>query len=844
MAYPFGCIQRLALIVLLCVVSVLTSEAQEQAPSLSLEDVEEARRLILSDQVDLKSRVDLAKRLSILFEQIGRPETARKLTLDFIASANDQFRSTSTPPSGAGDWGQIAETIHAGKYNTAAKAIAARLEKSSSTSSNPTAIVLALKSDDMLTAYQLFYEELATGVRSAYSDYFLSILAAREKRVSEAAQLMKQAEGRLSPERLNQWVAMDRAKLATVMKDYEVAETLLKALLKEAPDDPHIMYLYLLFDFARGQKDQAGRRLLQLVPKLKPDPYLLAQAATLAVRLNELDTAAAILETHEPNIESNRDFYEAFALVKKAQGKPSEADDYVKKANQMKETRVAVEARGEQERLLSQALASARKSSGPSTAEMDGVTPVSKAYLYLLENKPKMAEAALLQRIQSGDAEPTEYSILQTIQRRSNKLGGAITTLQQLKKAHPTFQPYVVLSLLADYCVRANDPKQAQTYYQELVKMFPESNQAKAAKQWLDNNQLAPSVTMPIKPSTILTRYPNYGAPFALSEIINYWDESTTFSKVSTALGVSADRSIQFHQLVPIILNGSSLEIHPVAPTFEALSAILNAGVPVILCYSDLFGSQLIESVLLLVGFDSSQRVVYAEGVRGDDPHVLTEAELASGIGLALHPGTVNMPDNETAQTALALGADQVRLNLDAIMLEREEIESSDSFTNKMKSVAKESGVEHVPLQIAYARWLVRRGQPQETIEYLDAIKANCNSIGEYHFLRTHYYYSQKDYANAHINIQSALDLQPQHPRWSLALARVLYTQDKIDNAIETCEEICRQHPEDLTAAVYLLSLYEKTGNTEKLQQETQRVKEALSIDDLPLGGPAEPKPE
>ena len=830
-----GVFQRLMLICLLLTFGLHVGIAQESAATLSLEDVEEARRLILSNQVDFKARVDLATRLSILFEQIGRPETARKLTLEFISSANSQLQSAAATTPATGNWAAIAETVHAGKYLTAAKALQDELNKNPSAPVNPAAMIIALKSDDMLTAYQLFYAELSTGVRSAYADYLLSILAAREKRVTEASQMMKQAEGRLSPDRLNHWVAMDRAKLATVMNEFDEAERLLNALIQKAPNDPHTLYLFLLLDFARGQKDQAGRRLAQLVPKLQPDPYLLAQAATLAVRLNETDAAARMLETHEAKVEANRDFYEAFALVKKAQGKTSESDVYFAKANQLKETRVAVETRGEQERLLSQALASARQSSGPSSAEMDGVTPVSKAYLYLLENNPGAAVAALQKRIETQKAEPTEYIILQTLQRRTEKLSEAKTTLARLKKAYPEFQPYYVLAHLADYAARTNDAKNAKAYYQELIKAFPKSNQAIAAVDWLKNNQLNANATIPIKVSPLLTRYHQYGAAFVLSEIINYWDETTTFAKVSSAIGVSAQRGIQFHELIPVILNGANFEINPVAPTFDAISAIITNRVPVVLCYGEMFGEQTLESLFLLVGADPVRRVVYAEGVRGDDPHVLTEPELLSGIALALHPGTVNMPEDETTKNALTLGADQVRLNLDAIMLARKEIESSEAFTQRMASSASQTGGEFIPMQMAYARWMARRGQKDETKKYLEDIRKNCNSIGEYHFLNAQYNFSQKDYALALNDIQTARGLQPQHPRWTLALARILYTQDKVKEAIQTCEEICIQHPENLTTAAYLLSLYKRTGNTEKLQQETQRLKDALNVETLPI---------
>ncbi|MDP8245489.1 MAG: tetratricopeptide repeat protein [Candidatus Hinthialibacter antarcticus] len=841
MTFP-GVLQRLIVICFFLTISVLASIAQEDAASLSLEDVEEARRLILSNQVDFKARVDLAKRLSILFEQIGRPETARRLTLEFISSANAQFQSNTAPAASSSEWAKIAETIHTGKYLTAVKTLQAELKKNASVPANPAAMVLALKSDDMLTAYHLLYGELSSGVRSAYADYFLSILAAREKRVTEASQLMQQAEGKLAPDRLNQWVAMDRAKLATVLNEFDEAERLLKSLIKESPNDPHVLYLYLLLDFARGQKDQAGRRLTQLIPKLQADPYLLAQAATLAVRLNETDAAARMLETHEANIEANRDFYEAFALVKKAQGKASESDAYLAKANQLKETRVAVETRGEQERLLGQALASARQSSGPSSAEMEGITPVSKAYLYLLENNPSAAESALQERIQSKQAEPTEYIILQTVQRRMEKLSEAKATLARLQKAYPEFQPYYVLTHLADYAIRTNDAKTAKSSYQELIKKFPKSNQAVAAAGWLKKNQLNSSAIIPIKTSPLLTRYPQYGAAFALSEIINYWDESTTFAKVSSAIGVSAQRGIQFHELIPVILNGAKFEINPVAPTFDAIASILSSRVPVMYCLGEMFGNQQLESVLLLVGFDPVRRVVYAEGIRGDDPHVLTENELSTGIALALHPGTVKMPQDDKIESALTLGADQVRLNLDAIKLMRMEIETSEPFNQQMASVASQTGPEYVPMQMAYARWLVRPGQEKAPQTYLKQIQNNCAQIGEYHFLRAHYHFSQKNYAQALKSIQTAISLQPQHPRWTLALARILYTQGQVDEAIQTCEEVCKQHPENLTAAAYLLSLYKRTGNTEKLQQEAQRLKDALNVETLPFDETADEK--
>ncbi|MBZ0257150.1 hypothetical protein K8I31_13875, partial [bacterium] len=88
MLKPQGVMLRLTYIFLLFVLILTPVYSQNEANTLTVQDVEEAKRLILSDQVALKSRIDLAKRLSILFEQIDKPEIARRLTLDFISSAS------------------------------------------------------------------------------------------------------------------------------------------------------------------------------------------------------------------------------------------------------------------------------------------------------------------------------------------------------------------------------------------------------------------------------------------------------------------------------------------------------------------------------------------------------------------------------------------------------------------------------------------------------------------------------------------------------------------------------------------------------------------------------------
>ncbi|MBZ0256290.1 tetratricopeptide repeat protein, partial [bacterium] len=259
------------------------------------------------------------------------------------------------------------------------------------------------------------------------------------------------------------------------------------------------------------------------------------------------------------------------------------------------------------------------------------------------------------------------------------------------------------------------------------------------------------------------------------------------------------------------------------------------ARIPIVFCLGEMFGGQQLESVTLLSGFDSERKLIYAEGVRGDDPHVLTEPELSAGIALALHPGTVKMPEDDATQSALTLGADLVRLNLDAIAISINQEDPSEEFTKRRDEIATQSGVEYAPMQMAYARWMVRGTQTDQTKKYLEAIHDNCSQIGEYYFLNAHFNYSQKNYTQAMKDIQTALEIQPQHPRWTLALARILYTQGKQAEAIKVCESLCKQYPENLTTAAYLLSLYKLTGNEEKLKQESQRLKDELNVETLPF---------
>ncbi|MBI1387791.1 MAG: tetratricopeptide repeat protein [bacterium] len=804
---------------------------------LSLDELQEARQLLLSRDIDYGQRVDLASKLAIHFEQRNQPGVARRWCLDFAASAAPLLESATQPPAVADmeTWRKLADTIHQGDYPAATKAIRAAIQNNSLNGAGPIAMVMSLKADDMISAYTLLYQELANRKRTPYLDYMLGILAAREQRLSEAKQLLDHSLGQLIPPRLEAWLNMDRAKLATVMGDYDEAEGILKDLVAQNPKDPQVLYLNVLLEFARDQKDQARRHLTQMQPLLRPDPYLLAQTATLAIRLNEIETAAKILETFEAQVPPNRDFYEAFALLRKAQGRSEDSDAYQKKALQLKETRVSVGAA--QEKTLADAIESVKQNASV-TALLDDVAPAARAYLNLLEGQNDQALSVLTTRIDQQKAEPFEYIMAATMLRRIYDLMGAEKTLVALRTRFGDFQPYAVLSMLSDLSVRLGDMKNAKIRYRELRERFPDSYQADAANRFfsdLDRAEKAEPVSLSMRVSPMLTRYSQYSAAFALSEIMNYWDEDTNFAKVNAAIGTSAKRGLGFHELIPVILSGARLQITPFIPTFAAVQEFVDRKIPVLYCQGDLFGEQTLDALSLVNGADPIRKIVYAENVRADEFPLLTEQEMLGGIALAVHPGTVKPPETPVVERAVEMGRDYLKWNLEAVLLAEDDNRDPAEFKEQMDEAASKTGPEWIPLQMGFARWVLRRGSYEEARAYLDRIAANCGELGEYRFFIAHMAYSRKEYDGALQAAMSALGRRPGAIRWELGVCRILSKTGQVAEAVQRCEKLSRQHPENLLAASYLLTLYQQTGAQDKIEQEKQRLKTMLNVEALPI---------
>lgn len=805
-----------------------------QAPELSANDLQDAYKLMFSDEIGLDRRIDLAERVMMYLESSERIAVARQWCVEFAADVLadiDDAASLGAPPSN--ELNRLIELIHKGDVSAAAEGLRRLASRSSAPA--PAAMVAALKVDETRIAYQTLFETLRQGVRSPAIDYLMAIFAARDKRLVESAQLFARVDGELPTDRLNQWASMDRAKMAIIREDVELAARLMEPLLAEHPDDPGVLYLDVLLVFARGQKDEARRRLSALLPRLQPDPYLLAQTATLAVRLNEIETAARLLEDHQNKIKANREFYEAFALVRTAQGRRDDAEAMLQKATDYKKSRITPDERARAQARLAETLKSLQRNQAP-PPRMEGVAPLAQVYLHLLQGDSGAAVALLNQRIEAGEAASMEYWVQQTLQRRLGRVDDALQTLRSLRTADPGFRPYSSLALIADYALRSGDAKAAGEAYRELSERYPQSYQARVAERVTTlSNPKADTRFAAMAVSPMLMRFPQYAPAFALSEAMNAWDASASFTSVSAAMGVSAQRSLGLHEFIAAVRRGARLELTPFAPTLAAIDSFLQAGMPVVYCWGDSFGGQRIETLVMIIGLDRTRAIAYAEGVNADAPAILTEDELSRGLALALHPASEPGPEDEAATRAVQLGADYLRMNLDAIQSGGGDaaVPAPERFTAVMNEAASKEGDEWRSLQMAFARWAARENSATAG-DYISKIESNCSGIDELLFLKANLAYSNDLNDQARSLIDEAMAIDPANARWPLAAARILYSADRQDEALALCEETVRQRPENITAALYLLSLYERMGLNDRLEEESGRLKEQLNVETLP----------
>ena len=810
---------------------------------LSLQDINDARDLILSPEVDFTKRLELASSFTKILEKTNRSQQARLLCLDFfssIASLIESVKEEKTAPSLQKPYTEYAQEIDQGKRLATMKKIIESLGPEGKTPPPPALSLLALKADDMLTAYYALYADVANRQLTPYGYYVLGILSARQSRFVEAARFLDRVQENLGSAILERWLAIDQVKMAIVNQNLGKADTIIEDLLKKNANDVQALKFKILYFLETGKEDPARQLLARIKPLLYEDPYLLAETASLAMRLNEIATAASILESFENKIEPNRDFYQALVNLRKAQGKTEEAAKYLDKANQVQDTRVAVGGllpKNEQDQLM-KLLASARDKRRKEIESLGGVDSLATAYLFLLEQDYGNAVQAIEKVLKTPGAHTMERFVLAALQRRSGQYKEAAQNLEAVKKNQPTFRAYQVLTLLADLSMRAGDAQAAKGYYQELLNRFPESYQAVAAKRYLENKSPSTSneFLQKIKISPMMSRYAEYAAPYVISEIMNYWGDRVSFISINNRLGTSPRRGLLFHEFFAVFFSGTRYKVVPFVGTAEVLLETLKQSIPVVFCDGEMFSNQRMNSLSLIVGADPDRGVFYAEGVSPSDPAILTESQILEGICMAVHPGTLSETQTEEFKKSVAFGEEYMLLNAAAAMIRQQKADVDPKpFNTRLQTIQKETSRGFVPHQLAFARWLIHSASDASVGYFLEAIRPNCAGTAQYWFQLADVDFQHKDAEQALGDLNQALKISPDAPRYELARVLVLYKQGKIADAVRISESLRDQYPDEATVSAHLIALYKKTGAADKMKAEETRLKNLLHLDSIEI---------
>ncbi len=831
----------------LCSTQMTSNTAEETASRktepLSLQAILEARNEILSNSIDFSERVKLAADLVIRLEKrrnMQLSQIARRICLDFYASipANLKNEATVKTVSPLGnDELKIADLIDKGKRKEALEHIHALLENQSPF--HPSLSVLALKADDMLTCYYAFFENISNGKITPYTLYIVGYLATREERWVEAEQLLSKTQGRLGNPLLEKWLFFDLAKIQIVQGNMDQANKLIEEQLKKAPNDPAMLYLRILSLISRQNEDEARKQLARLVPHLNEDSYLLANIASAALRLNEINTAATILEKFESKVEPNKSFHEAFALVRKAQGRNEEAEEHIKKAEKIPEVRVPVAGMLPPSELLDKIVSDIRAKKQEEVESLKGVDALAKVYLYLLDYDAESAVNELKQLIKDKpNSYPWERFTLAVIQRRIGLLSEAVQNVKILHENHPGFRSYQVLSWLADFHYRTGDTVQSLQYYKELQKRFPGSFQAEVAKQTLALRHPNPKdeILNPINTSPLMTRFTNYAAPFVLTEINRYWGDRVSFAVVSGQLRTSPRRGLDFDKLIGAFIAGTRYRIVPFVGQAEVIHEYLQQKIPVVFCQGEMFAGNSISNLEVIVGADPSRGQFYAEGVTPSSPHLLTEAQILEGICLAIYPDSLSPAYSELANNAIKQGELYAKeLTVEANKMRTDEKYPGKVFHTRLNEITKFNNKISIPQQLAFARWMVANESASKVEAFLDAVLHNCTNTALYWFIKADFAFRQENIDLANRSVEQILSKNPDHPRYVLAKVRILHAQGKTEEALKITEDLSRQFPEDVSVSAHLVAFYKQTGQEEKSKAEENRLKEFLHIESIEL---------
>lgn len=806
---------------------------------LTLEELNAARNRILSHSVNLNTRIELASSVAGILESKGLSNQARELCLAFFStiSGTIMFEPAKEKRTAIGSpFTEYAQDIEKGKRKSVREKIIGYVEKNKSNTLPKVLSLLALKADDMATAYYVLYDDFANNRLSVYSNYVLGILYARERRLAEAERFLEQAQGHLGDELLERWLTIDLAKLALLTGDGDKAETMVTDLLQSDPNDVRALNLKIKIDLVRDRKDSARQQLARIVPLLYEDPYLLAETASYALQLMELDIAAKILETYKDKVEPNRDFYQALALLRKHQGKLDEEAGYKKKARSVQDSRVVVGGMLAPNDDLINLIEASREKQRQTIESIQGIDHLAKVYLFLLSHDIKNAIETLNDSVKRQEAKPEEYYVLSTLYRRLNQIEQAIEPLKTLRKSFPTFRNYQVLSQLAEYSIRIQKYEEAEAFYQELQKQYPNSYQAQVGKRFQENRKknIDPFPQIAYKISPFLSRYPQYNPPFVISEIMNHWGDRVSFATINSQLGTSPRRELRCDEFFTILISGTPYQIVPFVGTKDVVRDYLKEKIPVVFCQGEMYTGQGLHNISLLTGWDSTRGQFYAESVIASAPHLLTEPEILEGICIAIYPRSLNILLSDAAKKSAEFGKEYMALNAGAILMDKPDVDfDPQKFNERLKTIAKEKSRGFIPHQIAFARWIIREKTYSQGRQYLDNIRSLCSEISQYWFLDANLEFKNKNVDKAMKSLERTISMNPNVPRYELSRIRVLYMQKKLKEAIAKTEHLRDQFPNDPSVSAHLIALYKKIGDIQKQDAEEQRLKDLLHIENI-----------
>ena len=779
--------------------------------------------------------VKLAETAVCLLEKINRSNDARKLCLAFYTSVlpfleNENAVQTEIQKP----YSDYIKSIDQGKRKTAIQEYLDELLKSGKKKPESCMSLIALKADDMPTVYLSLLADFEDKKISVYSNCVLAILVAREKRFVEAERLLDQAKANLKVPGMDKWLAMDLIKLDLVLRNFDKAESLVKEHLDKDPNDPNFLNLMIFCLLEQDKKDIARQKLAQVIPLLYEDPYLLAETANLAMQLNELEKGADILHKFEQKVEANHDFYKTYSLILKAQGKVAESDTYAKKASQVQDARVAVSKNNISNiplELLRKAIEEQRQARKKEIENLDVADALDKVYLFLL-SKDSVSAIEELKKIavQPMNQANTEF-VLFSVYKRAEEFKKAIAVLESLRKNHPKFRSYQVLSLLADLCYRDDDMVKAEEYYRELDKTFPDSSQAEIARTFLKAEKKEKSAILyPIKVSPLISRYEQYEAPFILSEILNYWGDRVKFASVSTLLGTSPRRALAFDEFLSALIQGTPYKVVPFIGEGNAVREFLRQKIPVVFCLGEMFSSQRIAELSLIAGADPVRKLFYGEGVAPADQSLFSETELLEGICFAVYPNSVQIDFSDKMKTAIQQGKRFMDLNRSSLMALRNP--NYDVVEIKSQKTAIQADPDPLLLsqKLGIIRWEIQNNPLEMAKNYIDSVRETCSLSPQYWFLSADVEFQVTKSEQALKTLDKALLKKPDELRFELGRVRVLNKLGKTNEAIVAAEYLREQYPEDSSVSAHLVGFYKKVGAEQLKNDEETRLKNLLHI--------------